>query len=288
MATMRQIRTRIKVAGNIAQITRAMKMVAAARLKRAQDRVIAARPFVERMTDVVADLTRAMPDAQAHPLTEERPVRTTGVVIISADRGLCGSYNSGIIRRTVELLDEVSNRELRLMAIGRKGAAFFARRGHKLDDIPQVSAGAAAYHEASALADCLRERFESGVLDEVLVVYTRFASVISQHPVVERVLPIQPPVASEADTASTRCIFEPDAATLVGSLLPRYLTTRVYYALLESAASEHGARMTAMSAATDNASKMISALTLSLNRARQAAITKEISEIVSGAEALKS
>lgn len=286
MATMRQIRTRIRVASNIAQITRAMKMVAAARLKRSQDRVVAARPFVDRMTEVVADLTHAMQEELQHPLTEARVVKTTGLVIITADRGLCGSYNSGVIRRTQELLETLEGRQIRMMALGKKGAAFFRRRGYVLDETPQVSTGAAVYQEAAAMSDHLRMLYETGEVDEVLVVYTRFLSAISQLPVVETLLPIQPPSADHS-TGDSRYLLEPDGTSLVNTLLPRYLTTRMYYALLESAASEHGARMTAMSAATDNASKMISSLTLSLNRARQAAITKEISEIVSGAEALK-
>ncbi|MBM3496614.1 MAG: ATP synthase F1 subunit gamma [Armatimonadetes bacterium] len=285
MATMRQIRTRIRVAGNIAQITRAMKMVAAARLKRAQDRVLAARPYVDRMTDVVSDLAAAS-DSFSHPLVEARPVQNTGVVVITADRGLCGSFNSGVMRRAAEFMETLDPDHARLMAVGRKGSAFFRRRGYPMGDVPEIKGGMAGYEDAIRLADLLRGSFASGELDEVHVVYARFVSAISQEPVVERLLPIEPPTASQG-VWSARCIFEPDAATLADALLPRYLTTRVYYTLLESAASEHGARMTAMSSATDNATKMISALTLSLNRARQAAITKEISEIVSGAESLK-
>ncbi len=285
MATMRQIRTRIRVAGNIAQITRAMKMVAAARLKRTQDRVMAARPFVDRMTDVVSDLASATDDL-AHPLMQVRPVRTTGVVVLTADRGLCGSYNSGVIRKAAELSETIGSDALQLMVLGRKGNAFFRRRGYPVHDLPEIQSGTADYADAVRLGACLRERFEAGELDEVYIVYTRFVSAISQEPVVERILPIEPPPTSQQ--AHARYLLEPDGNTLVSVLMPRFLTTRLYYAMLEAAASEHGARMTAMSSATDNATKMISALRLSLNRARQAAITKEISEIVSGAEALKS
>ncbi len=285
MATMRQIRTRIRVAGNIAQITRAMKMVAAARLKRAQDRVLAARPFVDRMTEVVADLASAT-DELAHPLMQVRPVRTTGVVVVTADRGLCGSYNSAVMRRAADLMATISSETLNLMVIGRKGSAFFRRRGYPTEDIADIKSGAANYADAVRLADRLREQFETGALDEVYIVYTRFVSAISQTPMVERILPIEPPAV--AHPGATRYILEPDGHELVSTLLPRFLTTRLFYCMLEAAASEHGARMTAMSSATDNATKMISSLTLSLNRARQAAITKEISEIVSGAESLKS
>jgi F-type H+-transporting ATPase subunit gamma len=286
MATMRQIRTRIRVAGNIAQITRAMKMVAAARLKRAQDRVVAARPFVNRMTEIVQDLSVA-DEKLTHPLMEARPVNMTGVLVVTADRGLCGSYNSGVIRHAVELIQSLPPDRVQLMVIGRKGNAFFRRRGFPVMDLPEVKGGVAEYADAVALTEVIRSRFEAGELDEVHCVYTRFVSAISQQPVVERLLPIERPAGATEET-HIRYLLEPDGRELVATLMPRFLTTRLYYVLLESAASEHGARMTAMSSATDNATKMISALTLSLNRARQAAITKEISEIVSGAEALKS
>jgi F-type H+-transporting ATPase subunit gamma len=190
------------------------------------------------------------------------------------------------MRSATEFMSGLPDGSVRLMAIGRKGSAFFRRRGYAVTETPEMTAGMAEHDDAVVLAAFLRGMFERGELDEVYVVYTRFVSAISQQPVVERLLPIEPPNATQGGGAGG-CLFEPDSASLSASLLPRYLTTRVYCTLLESAASEHGARMTAMSSATDNATKMISALTLSLNRARQAAITKEISEIVSGAEALK-
>lgn len=289
MATMRQIRTRIRVAGNIAQITGAMEMVAAARLKHAQDRVTAARPYVAGMAQMVTDLILCAPPGAEDPLLTGRAIGRIGIVLITADRGLCGSYNSGVIRRAADLIEEVGSDRVALYPIGRKGTAFFRRRGLELEPLPTANTGNLGYAEASATARVLRAAFLSGALDQVMIVYTRFLSAITQQPVVEQLLPIKPPSPGSTNAAaSVEMLAEPDTAALTAEVLPRYLTTRIFYAMLESAASEHGARMTSMSSATDNAAKMISTLTLELNRARQAAITKEISEIVSGAEALKS
>lgn len=289
MATMRQIRTRIRVAGNIAQITGAMEMVAAARLKRAQDRVTAARPYVSSMGEIVAQIVRRSRDLPANPLMEPPSNGSVGILAITGDRGLCGSYNSGVIRRTMDLVREVGAEHARLVVIGRKGAAFFGRRGFDVLNAPIEDAGRLGFAEAQATANYLIDEFLQRRFQRILIVYTRFISPIAQEPTVEPFLPMAP--GAEADGAAgneQKIIAEPPLSVLASRLIPRYLTTRVYQAMLESAASEHGARMTSMSSATDNASKMISTLTLELNRARQAAITKEISEIVSGAEALKS
>ncbi|MCC6728859.1 MAG: ATP synthase F1 subunit gamma [Chthonomonadales bacterium] len=286
MATMRQIRSRIRVAKNIQQITKAMKMVAVARLKRAQDRVQAARPFAERMREVVERLAGAVGDAAQHPLLEQRPVSTVGILIVTADRGMCGGYNSAVIRLAVELATQQEGRDVRLYVIGRKGNAFFRRRGYAVVASPAINANALSHGEAVELARDMTARFEQGEFDELQVVFTEFVTAITQRPRAVKLLPIEP-VAGEEGGTPEETIFEPGPRELLGVMLPRYLTTQIYQALLESFASEHGARMTSMSSATDNAGKMISGLTLTLNRARQAAITKEISEIVGGAEALK-
>jgi F-type H+-transporting ATPase subunit gamma len=289
MATMRQIRSRIRVAKNIQQITKAMKMVAAARLKRAQDRVQAARPYSEKMREVVGSLANAAAGSVEHPLLARREVTTTGILIITADRGLCGSYNTALLRRASELISEFDRSRLKLYTIGRKGNAFFRRRNYQIAENLSVNTNNISFGEATAITRMVRAAFEQEEIDELYVVFTRFRSAISQTPTVIKLLPIEPPQSHvEAFSAPAMdYIFEPDPAKLLGELLPRYLITQVYQVLLESVASEHGARMTSMSSATDNAGKMISSLTLSLNRARQASITKEISEIVGGAEALK-
>jgi F-type H+-transporting ATPase subunit gamma len=286
MATMRQIRSRIRVAKNIQQITKAMKMVAAARLKRAQDRVQAARPYSEKMREVMGSLAGAAAGAVEHPLLEKREVQNTGVILITADRGLAGSYNSSIIRRASEFLKDFDNQRMKMYIVGKKGNLFFRRRGFNVVETLSVNANAVAFSEAVEITRVIRTAFENGDIDELYIVYTKFLTAMTQQPKVIKLLPIETPDADDSGPAADY-IFEPEPAKLLGELLPRYLVNQIYQALLESIASEHGARMTSMSSATDNAGKMISSLTLSLNRARQAGITKEISEIVGGAEALK-
>jgi F-type H+-transporting ATPase subunit gamma len=287
MATTRQIRQRIKVAKNIQQITKAMKMVAAARLKRAQDRVQAARPYAETMREVMTSLAGAAADTVEHPLLEKREVQNTGILIITADRGLAGSYTSQILRRSLELVKEFDPTRLKLYVVGKKGNAFFRRRGYNVVESITVNTNAVNFSEAADLTRLVRAAFENGDIDELHVVYTKFFSAITQRPTVIKLLPIETPETEPAARPAADYIFEPAPDRLLGELLPRYVLTQVYQALLESNASEHGSRMTSMSSATDNAGKMISTLTLQLNRARQAGITKEISEIVGGAEALK-
>jgi F-type H+-transporting ATPase subunit gamma len=285
MATTRQIRSRIRVAKNIQQITKAMKMVAAARLKRAQDRVQQARPYAETMREVMTSLAGAASGAIEHPLLVRREVQNTGVLLITADRGLAGSYNSSIIRRAAEFIKDFDQDRLKMYIVGRKGNAFFRRRGFNVVESLTINSNAVAFSEAVEITRVIRAAFEGGDIDELYLIYTKFLTAMTQKPMVVKLLPIETPDAEE--TSAEDYIFEPAPEELLGELLPRYLVTQVYQALLESVASEHGARMTSMSSATDNAGKMISTLTLSLNRARQAGITKEISEIVGGAEALK-
>jgi F-type H+-transporting ATPase subunit gamma len=287
MATTRQIRQRIRVAKNIQQITKAMKMVAAARLKRAQDRVQAARPYAQTMREVMASLAGAAAGAVEHPLLQKREIQNTGILIITADRGLAGSYTSQILRRSFELVKEFDPTRLKLYIAGKKGNTFFRRRGYNVVETLTVNTNAVNFSEATEITRIVRAAFENGDIDELYVVSTKFISAITQQTQVVKLLPIETPEAVDGAAANADYIFEPEPERLLGELLPRYVLTQIYQALLESNASEHGSRMTSMSSATDNAGKMISTLTLQLNRARQANITKEISEIVGGAEALK-
>ena len=290
MASMRQIRSRIRVAKNIQQITKAMKMVAAARLKRAQDRVQSARPYAQKMREMMASLSQAGAGTINHPLLAVREPRRIGVLAVTADRGLAGAYATNIIRRTVETIRPHDPQSVRLLLVGRKGHAFFRRRPYPVAGEFGINMTGVTFAEAQAIARQAREMFASGEIDVLYLVYTRFLSALAQRPTVIQLLPIVPDeTAAPAEEGGTvdDYIFEPDAATILERLLPRYVDTLIYQALVEAVASEHGARMTAMSSATDNAGKMISSLTLSLNRARQANITKEIAEIVGGAEALK-
>jgi len=267
-----------------------MKMVAAARLKRAQERVTQARPYAFTMREMMTSLASAVGGQIEHPLLEVRPVKNVGFLIISADRGLAGSYNSAVLRRAQELLKPYEKDHVKLYVAGRKGVQFFKRRGYNVVAEYAIGNTGVSFADARDITRSVREAFEGGEIDQLFLLYTRFYTAITQKPTDIQLLPIEQPEqdsAKPAASTSVDYIFVPSADTLLKSLLPRYVEGQVYQAFLESVASEHGARMTAMSSATDNAGKMITSLTLQLNRARQAGITREISEIVGGAEALK-
>jgi F-type H+-transporting ATPase subunit gamma len=292
----RQIRTRIRTAKNIQQITKAMKMVAAARLKKAQDRVQAARPYSEKMKEAIGSLSKAGGGAVTHPLLESRPIKNVGIVFVSADRGLCGSYSTNMLKKIAEVLKTYGPEggpllpeNTRLILAGRKGQVFFRRRENPVVGEFALNMTNTTFAEARDIAKVARELYTSGEVDAVYLVYTKFLSALVQKPMVVNLLPIVAEIDAELPDAvgNADFIFEPDPASLFAHILPTYIDTLVYQALLEAVASEHGSRMTAMSSATDNAGKMISTLTLALNRARQAAITKEIAEIVGGADALR-
>jgi F-type H+-transporting ATPase subunit gamma len=290
MASMRQIRSRIRVAKNIQQITKAMKMVAAARLRRAQEAVTAARPYAQKLREVMVRLASSGAGAAGHPLLKPSvgTPRKVGLVLVSGDRGLCGSFNSNAIRRANEILRGYAPADVRIVAVGRRGAAFFRRRGYTIVGEHSVAGVGASFADAQAIARSATQLFEDGEVDVVHLVYTQFVSSMTQRPQSTQLLPVAPPEGnSAAPVERGEIIFEPDAEEILVDLIPRYIETLVFQAIIESAASFFGAQMTSMSAATDNAGKMISTLTLSLNRARQAAITKEIAEIVGGADALK-
>ena len=262
-------------------------MVAAARLQRAQSRAAAARPYADEMLAVMSHLVSLGTDEQTqHPLLVVREPVNLGLIVITSDRGMVGSYNGNVIRRTAEVLQEYKREHIKLVTVGKKGRGFFAKRGYEIAaDFPMPSSEV-HFAEARQVSLKIREMFESRQVDVVQIIYTRFYSAIS-HRVTD--LQLLPARASEgAQTESpVEYLFEPPPEVLLGHLLPRYVDTQVYRTMLESLASEHGARMTAMSAATDNAGEMIDRLTLDFNRARQAAITRELAEIVGGAEALK-
>lgn len=272
------------------QITKAMKLVAAAKLRKAQERVVSARPFARGLQEVLSRL--AAQGTVSHPLFETRERRTVAYVVVTGDKGLCGSYNVNIFRRaTAAIRDEKT--ELALVAIGRKGRDFYARRGRQFVKEFVGLGEEPSFPLAKDIARQLISLFLSGEVDEVRLIYTEFISALQQKPVEIQLLPVAPPRAEAARggkgkaVAQVDYIFEPNAEDLLNTLVPKFVETQVYRILLEAKASEQGARMTAMGSATDNASKMIGKLTLVYNRARQAGITREISEIVGGAEALK-
>jgi len=281
MANVRDIRRRIRSAKNIQQITRAMKFVSAARLRRAQDQVIAARPYARQMVAVLNSLATRVPK-QAHPLLAERGDDHIELVVITADRGLCGAYNTNIIRHALEFLTDHSGRKVELNILGKRGRDFFRRRPypvrHEVINVLQKP----SFSDAAAIAKDLIEEFSKGIMDQVWLVYNEFKSVVQQRVVVEPLLPI--PRLENPDYASRiEYLCDEPPAQIFANLLPRHVEAQIFRALLEASASEHGARMAAMEAATNNAAEMIEDLTLYANKVRQAGITNELIEIVSGA-----
>jgi F-type H+-transporting ATPase subunit gamma len=289
--SLRDIRRRIGSVKSTQQITKAMKMVAAARLRRAQEAITRARPYATMLEQALQRVAaRAAADEQAaHPLLAARPARTAEVVVITSDRGLAGGFNSNIGRRAQRFVVETSDRyqSVELSTIGRKGRDYLrARKLTIRKDWPGVHQGL-TFAKAEGIARELTRRFLDGEVDAVFLAYNEFKSAIAQKVTLKQLLPIETGPEAEAAAGSTDFLYEPGRAALLEDLVPRHVNVQVWRALLDSAASEHGARMTAMESATKNAADMIAALSLQYNRARQAYITKELMEIVSGAEALK-
>jgi F-type H+-transporting ATPase subunit gamma len=296
VASLRIIRTRIRSVRNTQKITKAMKMVAAAKLRRAQDAVVRARPYAQLIDEMLASLARARAEADLppHPLMAVRPLRRVEVVLLTSDRGLCGGFNSNIIRRGQRFLVEEGARfeRIQFSTVGRRGRDFARKRGIETRKDYVGFFGRLRYAQAREVADDLIQAYEKDELDAVYLLYNEFKSAIVQQISLVQLLPLQPRALEkrapgEKGFITPEHIFEPSRPEVLQALIPRFLAMQVWRALLESEASEHGARMTAMDSATKNASEMIGRLTLDYNRARQAAITKELMEIVSGAEALK-
>jgi F-type H+-transporting ATPase subunit gamma len=285
---------------NMQKITRAMKLVAAAKLRRAQDRVIAARPYANTIMRVLGRLASRAGDFN-HPLLEQRGDKHYVVALITADKGLCGGFNTNLNKAAQQFIRENPDKEVELVTIGRKGRDFFRRRPVRMArQYVGITEKALSHEDAARIARDLMEMFtaEESTVDRVYLIYNEFKSVMSQRVAVRQLLPIgaeefdsRPEQASSASapqpTTLVDYIYEQPPAQIFGRLLPRYVETQVFYALLESVASEHGARMTAMDSAAKNAGEVIEALTLNMNRVRQASITREIIEVVSGAESLR-
>jgi F-type H+-transporting ATPase subunit gamma len=288
MATLQDIRRRIRSVQSTQKITRAMKLVAAAKLRRAQERILEARPYAFKMAELVGALVRGLGEDK-HPLLVRREGPRRLYVVVTADKGLCGAFNSNVARRALELLRGSGEGNAALVTVGRKARDFFRRRpwalrGERLGLLDRLS-----FAEVRELADELMRTYLEDEVDEVWLVFNEFRSVAVQRVVAERLLPIEPPGGTEAgaDGPAVDYIYEPDPATILAALLPRHVEVQVFRALLESAAGEHGARMTAMEAASKNAQEMIGLLTIQYNKARQERITKELLDIVGGAEALR-
>jgi F-type H+-transporting ATPase subunit gamma len=288
MPSLKAVRLRIASVKSTQKITSAMKMVAAAKLRRSQDAIVAARPYAKTMAAIAGELARVT-GPEAHPLLQRRPVKRIALVVMTSDRGLCGGFNSNLCRTAQRHVEERTEagaiEEARYEVVGRKGRDYFRRRKLNMTrDLAGADWGSAVTR-AKELAAAVTEEFLNGTVDEVQLCYNQFRSVVVQKPAIEPLLPIAAPAANAA--AGSEFIYEPGESQILDYVLPLYVETQIHRALLESIASEFGARMTAMENATKAATEMIDRLTLQYNRARQAYITKELMEIVGGAEALK-
>lgn len=294
MPSTQDLRRRIRAVRNMQQVTRAMRMVAAARLRRAQERVISARPYANNMVELLESLLRRL-EGELHPLLREREGERDLLVLITADKGLCGAFNANLIRAALAFLQKREGRKVELVAIGRKGRDFFRRRRVPIRaEYVNLTARPLEFLQAQEIASKTMADYldPAREIQEVTMIYNEFKSVASQRVVVEPLLPLRRPVPTGvAGNGSPRVfiehLYEQPPKEILGSLLPRVVETQVFRALLESSASEHGARMMAMEAATKNAKEVIDLLTLNMNRVRQASITRQIIEIVSGAAALE-
>jgi F-type H+-transporting ATPase subunit gamma len=288
MPSLRDIRRRIASVKNTQQITNAMKMVSAAKLQRAQERVMAARPYAERIEMVVEHL-QARVRPTAHPLLTPRTEGKTLLLVLTSDRGLCGGFNSGVQRAAAEKIRELSGTQVDLIALGKKGRDFLTYRQLPLREAhTELFLRQVAYEQAKEVAAKLIAAYEQEGYRQVLVIYNRFRSAMVQQVTILRLLPLSTQASAEAEPAEPfDYLYEPSAPQVLDSLLRKQIEVQLFQIFLESFAGEHGARMTAMDSATQNAIEMIANLTLTFNRARQAAITKELIEVVSGADALR-
>jgi F-type H+-transporting ATPase subunit gamma len=288
MASLLDLRRRIRSVKSTQQITKAMKMISASKLRRAQDRVVGARPFANQMLRVLNSVASRV-DQSTHPLLAEREDASDKVllIVVTADKGLCGGFNTNIIKAASGVVGKTSTQAFQLGLVGRKARDFFKRRGFNVQFEEVGIFQRVQYADARRIAQAAIEEFTSGRVGKVLIVYNEFKSVMQQRVTTEQLLPVEMGSASrDVQGGQTPYIFEPEPARILSELLPKHIEIQVYRALLESVAAEHAARMTAMDAATKNSAELIENLTLYMNKVRQAAITREIIEVVSGAQAL--
>ncbi len=292
MATLKEIRGRIGSVRNIAQITRAMEMVAASRMKRAQEAILAARPYSDELRDALARVAAAVTE-EVHPLLARRPARRIGLIVVTTDRGLAGSINANAIRATLRYLtersrpDDAASVEIEAITVGRKGRDALRRAGVPIAAHFAQLGDRPAFGDVTPLARLVVDDFVEGKYDEIAIEYSSFVSTLTQRPIIRTLLPVEQPDMEEGRAASNdEYLFEPSPEAVIRRLLPHYVAIDIYRAVLENNASEQSARMIAMRNSTDNANELIDDLTLVYNKTRQANITREMSEIASGAEAL--
>jgi F-type H+-transporting ATPase subunit gamma len=286
MATLREIRRRISSVKSTQQITKAMKMVAAAKMRKAQEAMFATRPYAAKLRETISHLIVKLENV-SDPLIVERDVEKILLVVVTADRGLCGGFNSNIIRHAANLIRSYSDKEVSLFTVGRKGHEYFAKRDYSIFASKINLFNTLNFEDAVDIVGQLTEVYTTAQFDKIEIVYNEFKSAIQQNIITENFLPFAHAEEEEEDHSQIDFLYEPGKEEILNFLIPKHLNVQLWKVLLESNAAEQGARMTAMESATENAEELIGSLTLTYNRARQAAITKEISEIVGGAEALK-
>ncbi|MBD2751642.1 ATP synthase F1 subunit gamma [Spirosoma validum] len=293
MASLKEVRARIASINSTQQITKAMKMVSAAKLRRAQDNITQLRPYAQKLSQMLGTVSAGAETASESPYKQARPIDRVLLIVVTSDRGLCGAFNSNVVKAALALMDEKYSAQARsgnveIMAIGKKGAEAFQRRGFKVNKNHVEAFTSLNFATVRAAAEEAMEGFANGRFDVVEVIYNEFRNAAVQILRTEQMLPIVATAAPGSTSASINYIFEPSEEEIVTELIPKTIKTQLYKAVLDSNASEHGARMTAMDKATDNAGELLKELKLVYNRTRQAAITTEILEIVGGAEALAS
>jgi len=288
MPSLKDIRTRIKSVKNTQKITRAMKLVAAAKLRRAQDNIFALRPYAYRLRETIWEVSR-LTDTTDHPLLQDRDVKRVRLIVLTSDRGLCGGFNMNINRATEAFMKENDSQHehTELAVVGKKGADYFGNRDVEIVTLYNDVLTSPSMERATEIGSEAMAAFQDDELDAVYVVYNEFKNAVTQDVVVEQLLPVVPEETADTSIQGVEFTYEPTKTEVLDSVVPLHINVQIYRAILESLASEMGARMTAMDSATNNAGELIDKLTLQFNRARQAAITKELMEIVGGAEALK-
>lgn len=284
---LKEVRLRIQSVTSTQQITKAMKMVSAAKLRRAQDAILQMRPYTQKMQEMLSNIVSSLSDDMALSLADERPVEKVLIIPITSDRGTCGAYNTNVIKAAKQLIvDKYADKMVTMLPIGKKGYEYFQKYGYNLVSDYWTMFADLSFDNVKRAAIYAQEAFLNGEYDKIELVYSQFKNAATQIFVTEQYLPI-PKVEKPAEQKETDFLFEPSKDTLIAELMPRILNTQVYKAVLDAHASEHGARMTAMDKATENANEILKNLKISYNRARQAAITTELTEIVSGAAALQ-
>ena len=284
MANLKEIRNRISSVGSTMQITSAMKMVSAAKLKRAQDAIIQMRPYANKLTDLLVNLSSSLDSAEGGEFSTEREIKNVLLIPITSNRGLCGGFNANIIKQTLSLINDFESQKISILSIGKKSSEYFKNNNYNISSIHDEVFNDLNYENIAHISQQVMDMYLEEKFDKVILIYNQFKNAATQIVMSENYLPVESPKDEKSSIGDY--IFEPNKKEIIEELIPKSLKTQLFKAVLDSHASEHGARMTAMHKATDNASELKKDLTLSYNKARQAAITAEILEIVGGAEAL--